>query len=121
MYMCTCTAVFVKIDWKVTNLSVFILASMGELVVLVLWVQLLLPIPELLSHLENVGCGSIDMFQLTHCGLTISDVVTEACVLADKEKLALPLDAGLDQEVENEEEMYANLLAAAPEAGHSTG
>ena len=62
------------------------------------------------------------MDQLTHCGLTISDVVTEASVLADKEeKLALPLDAGLDQEVENEEEMYANLLAAAPEAGHSTG
>ena len=48
----------------------------------------------------------------------ISVVVTQAQVLAEKaeEQLALPLDAGLDEEkgLQVEDEMYKNLLAAAP-------
>ena len=48
----------------------------------------------------------------------ISAVVAQAQVLAEKaeEQLAVPLDAGLDEEegLQDEDEMYKNLLAAAP-------
>ena len=48
----------------------------------------------------------------------ISAVVAQAQVLAEKaeEQLAIPLDAGLDEEegLQDEDEMYKNLLAAAP-------
>ena len=48
----------------------------------------------------------------------ISVVVAQAQVLAEKveEQLAIPLDAGLDEEegLQDEDEMYKNLLAAAP-------
>ena len=48
----------------------------------------------------------------------ISAVVAQAQVLAEKaeEQLAVPLDAGLDEEeyIQDEDEMYKNLLAAAP-------
>ena len=47
----------------------------------------------------------------------ISAVVAQAQVLAEKaeEQLALPLNAGLDEEegLQDEDEMYKNLLAAA--------
>ena len=48
----------------------------------------------------------------------ISAVVAQAQVLAEKaeEQLAVPLGAGLDEEeyIQDEDEMYKNLLAAAP-------
>ena len=48
----------------------------------------------------------------------ISAVVAQAQVLAEKaeEQLAVPLNAGLDEEegLQDEDEMYKNLLAAAP-------
>ena len=48
----------------------------------------------------------------------ISAVVAQAQVLAEKaeEQLAIPLNAGLDEEegLQDEDEMYKNLLAAAP-------
>ena len=48
----------------------------------------------------------------------ISAVVAQAQVLAEKaeEQLAIPLDAGLDEEegLQDEVEIYKNLLAAAP-------
>ena len=48
----------------------------------------------------------------------ISAVVAQAQVLVEKagEQLALPLDAGLDEEegLQDEDEMYKNLPAAAP-------
>ena len=48
----------------------------------------------------------------------ISAVVAKAQVLAEKaeEQLAIPLDAGLDGEegLQDEDEMYKNLLAAVP-------
>ena len=45
----------------------------------------------------------------------ISTVVAQAQVLAE-EQLAVPLDAGLDEEegLQDEDEMYKKLLAAAP-------
>ena len=48
----------------------------------------------------------------------ISAIVAQAQVLAEKaeEQLAIPLDAGLDEEegLQDEDETYKNLLAAAP-------
>ena len=53
----------------------------------------------------------------------ISAVVAQAQVLAEKaeEQLAIPLDAGLDEEegLQDEDEMYKNLLAAAPAQAQS--
>ena len=50
--------------------------------------------------------------------ICISAFVAQAQVLAEKaeEQLAIPLDAGLDEEegLQDEDEMYKNLLAAAP-------
>ena len=56
--------------------------------------------------------------QYTLMSTCISAVVAQAQVLAEKaeEQLAIPLNAGLEEEegLQDEDEMYKNLLAAAP-------